>query len=141
MGMLGSVRDNPTVIRAGRAYVTIGDDTTVAIGIQVQFQRTVNRLPTLSRSNILTVSEPQGTLTINSLVMSGKGSVWNSITGTDCTPATVKLSYGNDDDCNQAQGSLTLSGALASAISLSGDGSQGYIANGVTFTFTDMDNV
>jgi hypothetical protein len=51
----------------------------------------------------------------------------------------VKLSYGNDDDCNQAQGSLTLSGALASAISLSGDGSQGYIANGVTFTFTDMD--
>ncbi len=140
MGMLGSTRSDPKVIRAGRAYITIGSDTAVAIGVQIQFQRTVNKLPTLSKDNILTVSEPQGTLTINSLLMSGKGSVWDSIKGKDCKPEPMTISYGNDDaDCNPNPKQVKLSGCLASAISLSGDGSQGYIAEGVTYTFTDME--
>lgn len=131
--------ENAKLIRAGRAYITIGDSTMYAIGIQIQFQRTAQILPTLSKDRVIAIGEPQGTLTIDSMVIEG-GSLPAQIKNGDCSLDSITVQYSAaDGNCGNGQRSVTCKNGVASAVTLNGNGQQGYIAEGFTFTFTDLE--
>lgn len=136
--MFGANTSNAKVVRAGNAYITVGGATMYAIGVQIQFQRTAQILPTLSKDRIIAIGEPQGTLTIDSLVMSDSR-LPSQITSGDCKLDSITVTYSAaGNNCQQGTKTVTCKNGVASAVSLTGNGSQGYIAQGFTFTFTDM---
>lgn len=131
--------DNAKLIRAGSAYITIGNATMYALGIQIQFQRTAQILPTLSKDRVISIGEPQGTLTIDSLVIDG-GDLPSQIKNGGCSLDSITVQYSSaDGNCGNGQRTITCKNGVASAVTLNGNGQQGYIAEGFTFTFTDLD--
>lgn len=127
------------LIRAGRAYITVDSKTMYAIGIQITFQRTAQILPTLSKDRVIAIGEPQGTLTIDSMVIDG-GGLPDKIKNGDCKLDSITVQYSDEDGkCGNGQKAITCKNGIASAVTLNGNGQQGYIAQGFTFTFTDLE--
>lgn len=133
-GIFGQATGAPLVVKGDNAIVTVDGDELLATQVQISYQRNVQRLPVVGKKDVLSVGKAQGVFTAEAIYAKSLPSIFNE-TGCDPKTITVKMSV---DDCNKDAKDITLFGCVASALQISLSGERGYIASGVTITFTSM---
>jgi hypothetical protein len=137
--VFGGSTDKPTVLKAGKAIVTVGGSTLLALGVQVQFGRQVELVPALSKKRVVSLGEPQGQFTANTILAKGVDA-FNAfkLSGNDCTPFDMTIKF-DDGACDAAGKTVTAKNCFASNVSVEAQGGRGYIAQGVQVTFTALE--
>lgn len=127
------------VIKADKAIVKIGKETALALGVTIQYQRPVQQVPVLSVDDVLSIGKASGTITAETILIKDGYDVTGGslISGDGCKPETVKIKF-QDGSCESKTKSVTCKNCIASAVSVTARGGQGYVAAGVTITFTAM---
>lgn len=138
--VFGGSTDKPTVVKAGKVIVTVGNKDLLALGVQIQFGRQVEIVPALSKKRVVSLGEPQGQFTANTLLAKGVDAFEAfKLSGDDCTPFDMKLKFDAKDACDFAGKTVTAKNCFASNVSIDAQGGRGYIAQGVQVTFTALE--
>lgn len=138
--VFGGSTDKPIVIKAGKAIVTVGGSTLLALGVQVQFSRQVEIVPALSKKRVVSLGEPQGQFTANTILAKGIDSFKAfKLSGDDCTPFDMTIKFDGKDACDMAGKTVTAKNCFASNVSMDAQGGRGYVAQGVQVTFTALE--
>lgn len=141
--VFGSDIGEPTVIKAGRAIVTVNGTPLIALGVQLQFGRNVEIVPALSEKRIVSLGEPQGQLTANTILSKDVDSLTAfKLDGNDCTKFDMTIEFNANDACGGLAGKkVTAKNCFASSVSIDAQGGRGYVAQGVQVTFTGLEMV
>lgn len=135
--VFGSNDQNVKVVKAAKATITFSgggiDGTAVALNVQVQFSRQVERVPTLGNNQVLSVGLPQGTVTAQEVLFSDAP----NLSDDGCSSGTVTITP--DSTCGDNPNDIICKGCIVSAVSVEAVGSRGYIARGVTITFIALE--
>jgi len=128
------------VIKVDKAIVKIAGTTAIALGVTIQYQRAVQQLPVLSEEDVISIGKGQGTFQAETVLMQGNADVTaNSlISGDGCKPDTITITF-QDGGCETKTKPVTCKNCIASAVSVTAQGGRGYVAAGVTITFTAME--
>lgn len=138
--VFGGSTDKPTVIKAGKAIVTVGGNTLLALGVQVQFGRQVEIVPALSKKRVVSLGEPQGQFTANTILAKGVDAFDAfKLSGDDCTPFDMTIKFDGNDACDMAGKTIKAKNCFASNVSIDAQGGRGYVAQGVQVTFTALE--
>lgn len=138
--VFGGSTDKPTVIKAGKAIVTVGGSTLLALGVQLQFGRQVEIVPALSKKRVISIGEPQGQFTANTILAKGVDSFKAfQLSGDDCTPFDMTIKFDAKDACDMAGKTVKAKNCFASNVSIDAQGGRGYVAQGVQVTFTALE--
>ena len=138
--VFGGATDKPTVLKAGKAIVRVGNTTLLALGVQVQFGRQVELVPVLGKKRVVSLSEPQGQFTANTILAKGVDAFKAfKLSGDDCTPFDMKIKFDGKDACDMAGKTVTAKNCFASNVSVDAQGGRGYVAQGVQVTFTALE--
>lgn len=133
---------DPLLIKAGRAKISIsgGSNPMLALNCTIQFGRNVEVVPTIGDKRILSVGEPQGTVSIQTVVAKDESTI-EQLLGKekDCKAFTMTLTLSGDGTCGMDGKTVTCSGCIGSAVSVELQGGRGYVASGVQITFTALD--
>lgn len=123
------------VVKADEATITFDSDKdTIATGVQIQFARQVERVPTIGKIDVASVSKPQGTLTANTVFMKTLPNIFQK---NACSPDNVVVDFG-DGTCDLNGKKVTLENCIASAVTIELQGGRGYVVSGLTLTFFGM---
>lgn len=127
------------VIKADKAIVKIGNDTALALGVTIQYQRPVQQVPVLAEDDVISIGKGSGTFTAETILMKGAFDITGGhlITGDGCKPDTITIKF-TDGGCQNGTKPVTCKNCIASAVSITAQGGRGYVAAGVTVTFTAM---
>ena len=138
--VFGGSTDKPIVVKAGKAIITVGGSTLLALGVQVQFGRQVEIVPALSTKRVVSLGEPQGQFTANTMLAKGVDA-FNAfkLSGDDCTPFDMTIKFDGKDACDMAGKTVTAKNCFASNVSLDAQGGRGYVAQGVQVMFTALE--
>lgn len=138
--VFGGSTGKPIVIKAGKAIVTIGGSTLLALGVQLQFGRQVEIIPALSKKRIVSLSEPQGQFTANTILAHGIDA-FNAfkLSGDDCTPFDMTITFDGKGACDLADKTVTAKNCFSSNVSVDAQGGRGYVAQGVQVSFTALE--
>lgn len=138
--VFGGDTGTPTVLKAGKAIITVDSETLLALGVQIQFGRQVEIVPALSEKRIISISEPQGQFTANTILAKNFDSFKAfKLSGDDCTPFQMTIKFDAKDTCETLAGKeITAKNCFSSSVSLDAQGGRGYIAQGVQVTFTAL---
>lgn len=124
------------VVKADEATISFdGRTDTIATGVQIQFTRQVERVPTIGTVDVASVSKPQGQLTANTVFMQTLPKIFEEDA---CSPNNVVVNFG-DGTCDLNGKTVTLKNCIASAVTIELQGGRGYVASGLTLTFFGMD--
>lgn len=123
------------VVKADEATVDFGGGDCIATGVQIQFQRQVERVPTIGKDDVASVSKPQGQFTANTVFMKTLPPIFSQDA---CKPVDVVVDFG-EGTCEYSGKKVTLHNCIASAVSMDLQGGRGYVASGLTLTFFGMD--
>ena len=144
---MASVFNSPTksatLLRTDKAKVSVsgGSKNMIALGVTVSFQRAVEIIPVIGEERLISVGIPQGQCTIQSLLCKD-GNVLSQIMAKDgkddCSGFDMSLDMSNDK-CLGGTKKVTMHGCVASAVSIEAQGGRGYVASGVTITFTGLE--
>ena len=127
------------VVKAGKATLTVNSSTLVALDVQIQFQRTVEIVPTIGKQKVLSIGEPQGTFSANTILAKNNDAFKAfKLSGDDCKPFDMKIEV-NDNACDLNGKTVTAKNCVASAITIGAQGGRGYIAQGVQVAFTALE--
>lgn len=150
---------DPTIIRANRAVLSLGTGggssggngggelSFLAVNVRITFQRNVEQVPVIGSRRVLSMSEPSGTMQIGSLI-TDNGDAMDQILEKDnvggngaqgCKPFELDVDLSGDGTCGMGGKKIKLYGCITSAISIEMQGGRGYVASGVTVSFTRMD--
>lgn len=121
-----------TVIKANKAEVKIDNATSLALNVQIQFQRNVEVLDTVGKDRVIAVGEPKGTFTIEQIIGHDKIA---ALEESGCTPISVSITTA--DECGGTS-EVTCGNCVLSATSITAQGGRGYIAHGVQGVFTKL---
>lgn len=121
------------VIKANKAIVKIEGSTSLALNVQIQFQRSVDVIDTIGESRVIAVGEPKGTFSIEQVIGHERIS---ALEENGCTPITVSIS--SADECGGTS-TITCSNCVLSATSITAQGGRGFIAHGVQGVFTKLE--
>lgn len=137
-GVFGTDTGKPIVVRAGKAIVTVNGQTMIALGVQVQFQRTVELLPTIGKKRVLSIGEGTGTFSADT-ILSKENNIESAFRLNDdgCSPFAITITF-KDSSCSENGKTITAHNCVASAISIGAQGGRGYIAEGLQATFTGL---
>lgn len=138
--VFGGNIDKPLVIKSGKAIVTVDNTTLLALGVQVQFSRQVEIVPALGKKRVVSISEPQGQFTANT-ILAKEEDAFNAfkLSGDDCKPFDMTIKFEGNDACDMQGKSVTAKNCFASNVSLDAQGGRGYIAQGIQVTFTALE--
>ena len=138
-GNVFGASNNAHVIKADKATVKIGTATALALGVTIQYQRPVQQVPVLAVDDVISVGKASGVFTAETILMKDGFDITGGslITGDGCKPDTVKITF-QDGGCKSKNKPITCKNCIASAVSVTAQGGRGYIAAGVTITFTAM---
>lgn len=127
------------VIKADKAIVKIGSQTALALGVTIQYQRPVQQVPVLAEEDVISVGKGSGTFTAETILMKNAFDITGGalITGDGCKPDTISISF-QDGNCESKTKPITCKNCIASAVSVTAQGGRGYVAAGVSVTFTAM---
>lgn len=138
--VFGGSTDKPTVIKAGKAIVTVGGTTLLALGVQLQFGRNVELVPALSKKRVVSLGEPQGQFTANTILAKGIDAFKAfKLSGDDCKPFDMKIKFDAQDGCDMAGKTVTAKNCFSSNVTVDAQGGRGYVAEGVQVTFTALE--
>lgn len=130
----------PTVVRSGKAIVTVDNKTLLALQVTVQFQRSVEVVPTLGTKRVVGLGEPQGTFTAQTIIAKDDKSFEAfKLSGADCRPFDMTISFDASASCDAGGKTIKAKNCFASAITVTAQGGRGYITNDVTVTFTALE--
>lgn len=142
MANVFNASDKVKVIKADKAIITVGDQPMLALGVIIQYGRPVQQVPVLAETDVLSIGKPTGTISIESLLISGadyditKNPI---LSGDGCDPQPLSITFGKTEGaCAQLNKEVHCGGCIASAVTVSAQGGRGYIASGVQITFTSM---
>lgn len=137
--VFGGSTDKPTVLKAGKAIVTVGGTTLLALGVQIQFGRQVELLPVLGKNRVVSLGEPQGQFTANTILSKTYDAFTAfKLSGDDCKPFDMTITFGADA-CDAAGKKVTCKNCFASNVNVEAQGGRGYVAQGVQVTFTALE--
>lgn len=127
------------VIKADKAIVKIGRETALALGVTIQYQRPVQQVPVLAEDDVLSIGKASGTFTAETILMKNAFDITGGalITGDGCKPDTITINF-QDGACESKTKSVTCKNCIASAVTVNAQGGRGYVAAGVSVTFTAM---
>lgn len=123
-----------TRVKAGKATVKIGADTCIATGVNITFQRNVEMVPTLGKDRVMSIGEPAGQFTAQTIYMGNK--TFSKISENGCIGFSASVVSG--DECNGNGKAITMNDCVISAVSWEAQGGRGYIGHGVTIVFANM---
>lgn len=129
----GASNDKPTIVKAGKATVTINGDVYLALNVQIQYQRSVEIVPTIGKERVISVGEPIGQISAEKVL--GQGSL--TALAESCKVGTASINV--NDDCRMQGNLITCHNVILSAVTITAQGGRGYVATGVTGTFTAID--
>lgn len=137
-GVFGTDTGKPIVVRAGKAIVTVNGQTMIALGVQVQFQRQVELLPTIGKKRVLSIGEGTGSFSADT-ILSKENNIESAFRLNDdgCSPFPITITF-KDSSCSENGKTVTAHNCVASAISIGAQGGRGYIAEGLQATFTGL---
>ena len=140
--VFGGSTDKPIVVKAGKAIITVGGSTLLALGVQLQFGRQVEIVPALSTKRVVSISDPQGQFTANTILAKGVDA-FNAfkLSGNDCTPFDMTITFDVKDACALAGKTVKAKNCFASNVSVDVQGGRGYVAQGVQVTFTALEMI
>lgn len=132
--VFGAEKTKPTVVKAGKATITINGDKYLALNVQIQFQRPVEVVPTVGKERVLSIGEPQGTITAEKVL--GQDSLKALEDKCEAKNAIIEVS----DDCGNGNNpKITCHNVILSGATVTAQGGRGYIAAGVAGTFTALE--
>lgn len=125
------------VFQAGSAKATIGNTPAILLGVNVQVNRQLSPIPTLTDGVVWSAQPVQGTLTANSiLVASESKQLITELTETNlCQPIQCSV-HMDAGACDSSGITLDIADGYCSAVSFAASGGQGYIGNDFTIQFT-----
>ena len=128
----------PITVRAGKAIVKVGGATLLALNVQLNFQRSVELIPTLSKKRVMSVGEGQGSFSAET-VLSKENNIESAfrLNEDGCSPFAITITF-KDSSCSENGKTVTAHNCVASAISIGAQGGRGYIAEGLQATFTGL---
>lgn len=137
--IFGAKTDKPVIVKAGKAIVTVGSNTMLALGVTVQFQRGVQIIPTLGDKRVLSIGIPQGMFSCSTIIAKDVDPTTAFHLDDDgCKPFDMKIKF-NDSACDMNGKTITVKQGVASAVSIEAQGERGYIGSGVNVTFIGME--
>ena len=134
-GVFGADTSKPLVVKAGKAVVTCGGQTLIALDLTVQFGRNVEKIPTISRQSILSIGEAQGAVSASTILAKDADAMGALHLG--CDPFSMTISF-RDGACGMNGKTITCHNCVASSVSLQAQGGRGFIAQGVQIVFTAL---
>lgn len=125
------------MFQAGKATASINGIPAILIGVSVQIQRSLSPVPTLTDGVVWSAQPVQGTLSAQSILTNGAGKnlLTTMANGDSCKPMNVVVKM-NDGACDSSGIILTIKDGFCSGVSLTANGSQGYIGSDFTMNFT-----
>lgn len=142
MAIFGAtVAKKARVFQSGSAKATIGASPAILLGVQIQIQRQMSPVPTLTDGVVWAAQPVSGSLTANSILVASESmGLIKSLTEQNvCTPMACSVTLDNSCDAKGVQ--LMINDGYCSAISFSANGNQGYVGNDFTIQFTSCDVV
>lgn len=135
--VFGSTAGDTKVVKAAKATVKFDGGgikgTAIALNVNVQFQRQVERVPTLGKNQIISVGLPQGTVTAQEVLFKDAPKLEDD----KCNVGSVTIVP--DKNCGDNPATIICKGCVLSAVTVEALGGRGYIARGVTMTFIAME--
>lgn len=137
--VFGADTGKPIVLKAGKAIVVAGGTTLIALNATMQFGRDVQMIPALSKKRVVSIGEPQGTFSAETIIAKGNDSSSAfKLTGDDCSgfDMTVKM---DGNACDGGGKTFTAKNCFSSTVTVTAQGGRGYIGSGFQVTFTALD--
>ena len=137
--VFGADSGKPVIIRSGKAVVTVGGQTLLALNVTVTFERRVDVVPALGKKRIISVGEPQGTFEAQT-VLAKSVDAFSAFKLSDegCNPFDISLTF-TDGGCDMNGKTVTCKNCISSRVTVNAQGGQGYIAEGVQAAFTALE--
>ena len=136
--VFGADTGKPVVLKAGKAIVTVNNQTLIALNVTCQFGRSVEVIPALSKKRIVSISEPQGNFSADTIISKASDPTQAfNVSGDDCSPYDMQIKfYGNA--CDAGGKTVTCKNCFTNSISVSAQGGRGFIGSGFSATFTAL---
>lgn len=136
--VFGASTGKPIVVKAGKATVTVNNKTLIATGVTIEYSRTVEPINVIGDKKILSIGEPQGTVTFETILAKDIDAFSAfQLGGGDCLPFSMQISFGGA--CDMAGQTVTAYNCVASSMTISARGGQGFVSNSVRVSFTALD--
>lgn len=136
--VFGADIGKPVVVKAGKAIVTVNGTTIIALNATLQFARSVEVIPALSKKRIVSIGEPQGTFSAETIIVKGNdASKAFKIDGDDCSGYDMSIRM-DGSACDADGKTYTAKNCFTSAVTLSAQGGRGFIGSGFQVAFTGL---
>lgn len=138
MGVFGANASKTKIFQAGEATVTVDTlGTAIFLGVQVQFSRNMQPIPTIGSGVIWSAQPPTGTITADT-VLAKDGNFISKLKEdkVKCEAGTMKVNM--KGTCDSAGVNLTLKGVYCNSVGFTMSGNQGYVASNVQFMFSEL---
>ena len=137
--VFGADSAQPTVIKAGKAILVVNDAEIIALNVQINYPRNVEVVPVLSKKRVISIGEPQGQFTAETILANGSDAFSAfKLDGNDCSPFDMKIKV-SDNACDLNGKSVTAKNCFASSVNISAQGGRGFIGQGMQVTFTALE--
>ena len=137
--VFGANSSQPKVIKAGKAILVVNNKEIIALNVQIVFQRPVEVIPAISKKKLVSLGEPQGTFTAETILAKGEDAFDAfKLDGEDCAPFDMKIRV-NDSACDLNGKSVTAKNCFSGSVSITVQGGRGYIGQGLQVVFTAME--
>ena len=137
--VFGADSGKPIVLKAGKCIVTVGGTTIIALNVTVQFGREVQVIPALSKKRVVSLSEPQGTFTAETIIAKGNDpSSAFKLTGDDCSGYQMTVKF-DGNACDAGGKTVKCMNCFTNSVQITAQGGRGFIGSGFSVTFTALD--
>lgn len=137
--VFGADSGKPIVLKAGKAIVVVGGTTIIALNATMTFARDIQMIPALSKKRVVSIGEPQGTFSAETIIAKGNDSSGAfKLSGDDCSgyDMTVKM---DGNSCDGGGKTFTAKNCFTAGVTVTAQGGRGWIGSGFQVTFTALD--
>ena len=140
--VFGTDTGKPLVFKAGKAIVTINGQTLIAIDASINFARTVEVVSVIGRKRIISLGEPRGTFSTNTMLAKSSNvfEAFGMDGNSDCGGFDITISFGaGSGSCDLSGKTMTCKNCFASGMTITASGERGFVASAVQVTFTALE--
>ena len=137
--VFGADTGKPIVLKAGKCIVTVGGTTLIALNATVQFGREIQVVPALSKKRVVSIGEPQGTFSAETIIAKGSDpSSAFKLTGDDCSGYQMSIKF-DANACDAGGKTVKCMNCFTQNVQITAQGGRGWIGSGFQVTFTALD--
>lgn len=137
--VFGADTGKPIVLKAGKCIVTVGGTTLIALNATVQFGREIGVIPALSKKRVVSIGEPQGTFSAETIIAKGNDpSSAFKLNGDDCSGYQMSIKF-DGNACDAGGKTVKCMNCFTQNVQITAQGGRGWIGSGFQVTFTALD--